>query len=109
MHPFVGGQELPAAPAVANQEFSIDQFVPRHFSQFEESGQLGRIRRPAATIRRSFVWATAFHDAWARREPEAPYRAEPEVVRKPRGVPALLGPNVRSPYPWLPRKPPSPL
>jgi hypothetical protein len=37
MHPLVGGQELPATAPVANQEFSIDQLVPRHFIETEES------------------------------------------------------------------------
>src|ERR1017187_6486291 len=47
MHPLVGGQELPAASSVANEKFSIDQLVPRHFLETEESVQLGRVRRPA--------------------------------------------------------------
>src|ERR1039457_7672997 len=29
MHPLVGGQELPAASSVANEEVSIDHLVPR--------------------------------------------------------------------------------
>ena len=46
MHPIVSGQELAAASSVANEEFSIDQLVPRHFIETEESVQLGRIGRP---------------------------------------------------------------
>ena len=46
MHPLVGGQKLPAAAPVANEEFSIDQLVPRHFIETEESVQLGDIRCP---------------------------------------------------------------
>lgn len=46
MHPLVGGQELAAASSVANEEFSIDQFVPRHFIATEESVQLGRVGVP---------------------------------------------------------------
>lgn len=37
MHPLVCGQELPATSSAANQEFSIDQLVPRHFIETEES------------------------------------------------------------------------
>jgi hypothetical protein len=37
MHPLVGGQELPAASSVANEEFSMDQLMPRHFIETEES------------------------------------------------------------------------
>jgi hypothetical protein len=37
MHPLVGSQEFPAAPSVANKEFSIDQLVPRDFIETEES------------------------------------------------------------------------
>jgi hypothetical protein len=37
MHPLVSGQEFPAASSVANEEFSIDQLVPRHFIETEES------------------------------------------------------------------------
>jgi hypothetical protein len=37
MHPLVSGQEFPAASPVANEEFSIDQLVPRHFIETEES------------------------------------------------------------------------
>ena len=44
MHPLVGGQEFPAASPVANEEFAIDQLVPRHFIEAEESVQLSRVR-----------------------------------------------------------------
>jgi hypothetical protein len=37
MHSLVGGQELPATSPVANQEFAIDQLVPRHFIEADES------------------------------------------------------------------------
>jgi hypothetical protein len=37
MHSLVGGQELPATSPVANQKFPIDQLVPRHFIEAEES------------------------------------------------------------------------
>ena len=37
MHPLVGNQQLPAASPVANEEFSIDQLVPRDFIETEES------------------------------------------------------------------------
>jgi hypothetical protein len=37
MHPLVGGQELPATSPAANQEFSIDQLVPRDFIETDES------------------------------------------------------------------------
>ena len=37
VYSLVRGQELPATSSVANQEFSIDQLVPRHFIETEES------------------------------------------------------------------------
>jgi hypothetical protein len=37
MHTLVGGQEFPAASSVANQEFSINQLVPRDFIETDES------------------------------------------------------------------------
>jgi len=37
VHPLVGGQKLPPASPVANEEFSIDQLVPRHFIKTQES------------------------------------------------------------------------
>jgi hypothetical protein len=46
MYPLVGGQELPAASSVANEEFSIDQLVPHHLIETEEPVQLGRKGRP---------------------------------------------------------------
>jgi len=50
MHPLIGGQQLPAASPAANQEFSVDQLVPRHFIETEESVQLGRVRRPVGQV-----------------------------------------------------------
>src|ERR1019366_3760759 len=44
VHPFVGGQKLPPASPVANEEFSIDQLMPRHPVETEESVQLSRVR-----------------------------------------------------------------
>ncbi len=40
----------------------------------------------ARTVRPLLVWATAFHEAAARRVREAACRAESEAVRKPRGL-----------------------
>ena len=37
VYSLVRGQELPATSPAANQEFSIDQLVPRHFIETEES------------------------------------------------------------------------
>jgi hypothetical protein len=37
MHSPIGGQQLPAASPVANEEFSIDQLVSRDFVETEES------------------------------------------------------------------------
>jgi hypothetical protein len=37
MHPLVVGQELPTASPVSNEEFSVDQLVPRHCIETEES------------------------------------------------------------------------
>jgi hypothetical protein len=46
MHPLVIRQELPAASSVAKEEFSVDQLMPCHFIETEQSVQLGRVRRP---------------------------------------------------------------
>jgi hypothetical protein len=47
MHPLVSGQECPAATPAAPEEFAIDQLVPRHFIETQESVHLSRVRLPA--------------------------------------------------------------
>src|ERR1035437_5241750 len=46
VHLLVGGQKLPPPSSVANEEFSIDQLMPRHFVETEESVQLSRVGSP---------------------------------------------------------------
>jgi hypothetical protein len=46
MHALVGGQKIPAASPVANEEFSIDELVPCHFIETKKSAQLGRVGSP---------------------------------------------------------------
>ncbi len=46
MHSLISGQKLSSASAIADEEFSVNQFVPAHFVQVEEPVQLGRIGRP---------------------------------------------------------------
>src|ERR1035437_1082105 len=45
VHLLVSGQKLPPASPVANEEFSVDQLMPRHFVETEESVQLSRVGR----------------------------------------------------------------
>src|ERR1035437_6122982 len=45
VHLLVSSQKLLPASPVANEEFSVDQLMPRHFVETEESVQLIRIGR----------------------------------------------------------------
>jgi hypothetical protein len=89
----IGSQKLPAAAAIADQKFSIDQFVPGNLVESQESLQLGCVRRRLArnriqtdvstrTIKPLCVWWTACHDASARPVHEARCREEPASARK---------------------------
>jgi hypothetical protein len=46
MHPFIVGQKLLAASPVADEEFSIDEFMTGDLVEKHESTQLGYERRP---------------------------------------------------------------
>jgi hypothetical protein len=46
MNLLVGGQEFPAPSPVTDEEFSIDQLMPGHFIEIEESVQRSRVGRP---------------------------------------------------------------
>src|SRR5712664_982213 len=74
MHPFVGGQEVSAATPVANEKFSVNQLVPRHFIATEESVQFGRIRRtvgketnPYGSVHQNHQATLCLGDSFSRR------------------------------------------
>ena len=102
-------------PAIADEEFSIDQLMPDYFIEAQEPIQFVRIGPLAGKEPDPDGRIHEYHqslssnvrDVWVHRAREAPIPEAPEDADTPRGVEALPNPNGWSRYPWSQNTPPS--